>query len=65
MKIRIAVVTDENGEWSAFGYSGGDESEFMGWAAEGLAETVRESWVTVDVPLPEKPAELVGEVEEA
>ena len=64
MKIRIAVVTDENGDWSACGFKDGDESDFHNFASDGLeGKLLRECWITADVPLPEPVAEVAGEVE--
>lgn len=61
VRVRIAVATWSDGEWtSARAYAGGSDEAALKrlYAGEGH----RVSWVEADVPLPEPPAVVEGEV---
>jgi hypothetical protein len=62
VRVRIAVAVADDGGWSARGGSGESDRYVASRAGEDLTNA-RVSWVTVDVPLPEKPAEIQGVVE--
>jgi len=62
VRVRIAVAVADDGGWSARGGSGESDRYVASRAGEDLTNA-RLSWVTVDVPLPEKPAEIQGVVE--
>lgn len=71
------MVTDPEGIWNAVGWSGADPDDCMDGALDGLSEPergfglidldsavplFRRIWVTVEVPLPEEPSEVVGTI---
>src|SRR5271157_1170789 len=63
IKIRIAVVIDLDGNWSAGGAKGEKDQEMLGIASENdiLSGSVQTHYfVNVEVPLPSKPIELCG-----
>jgi hypothetical protein len=67
VKVRIAVIMNDKGQWSAFGHHGyeGDDVPAEN-AAENLEETAiseQVSFVEVDIPIP-TPQTVVGRVVE-
>lgn len=58
VRVRIAVVVDDRGEWGASGQSGCDDdwhaSEAEAWLSGGYSATraTRVTWVVAEVPMP-------------
>lgn len=64
VRVRIAVATIANGHWVAEGGRDYEPDVAASLAIESLriANNPRLSWVEADVPLPEEPATVQGEV---
>jgi hypothetical protein len=56
VKVRVAVLVDADGNWSAAGWKGAGDNEAMDVArdADCLEGTMQEYFVTVEVPLPRR-----------
>lgn len=67
VKVRIAVMVNAQGEWSAHGFHGADDDYACGIAKEGLEETKEEAFhfVVATIPLPavQVPLTIKGKVE--
>ena len=63
VRVRIAVAVAENGDWCGYGGADNTDAKSSKYATEGMAEGRRISFITADVPLPERPAEIQGVVE--
>ena len=64
IKVRIAVVVDDAGDWNSVGWSGSaSSSEQMSLAGEPMErQALAEYWVTAELPVPEA-IEVVGQVD--
>ena len=62
--VRIAVVADADGRWSAFGWKGMDDATMLSNVQDDLGPfATRSSFVTARVPKPEPAAEVAGDAE--
>lgn len=58
VKVRIAVIVDEDGNWSAAGWKGARDSEAIDMAQDGDVSGLMQAYlITLDVPLP-RPIEV-------
>lgn len=64
VRVRGAVAVNSTGKWIFSGEMGQSESEMIEDAAWGLIGVACASFITADVPLPQRPAEIVARVEE-
>ena len=64
VRVRVAVATTAEGGWSASGDSHRSVEDTLGEIFYDAASD-RLSWIIADVPLPEAPSEIVGEVSDA
>jgi hypothetical protein len=64
VRVRIAVAVDAGGVWAAWGAYMALDDDAAGMASRDFeVGTERVSFITADIPLPEKPAEIQGVVE--
>jgi hypothetical protein len=68
VRVRIAVVVDNNGDYGAFGASRQTDNDLLSFANEiifgeqtGLWDAQVQHWCEVDIPIPE-PQTIEGEV---
>lgn len=65
VRVRIAVVMTEDGNWVAEGWKHGEDQDFIDLATEHLCETpIARYWLTAELPIPET-AEVEAQVEGA
>jgi len=66
VRVRIAVTVDPDGNWRSAGWKesgyGDDERDIRDCVEENADDMAKLYWIEADVPIPEEPKLIVGEV---
>lgn len=60
-RVRIAVVIDDTGKWSAYGYKDARDDEMADTLYDDIGVNSAQFFIEADVPIP-KPQTIRGEV---